>query len=87
MEDYKQTLYNDELLNILPDGVIIFDTNGEVIQLNQQAFAELHVHPSVNDMLPFPTNRLFKLLNSRPLKSTHLRDIARKQCPADFFNK
>ena len=26
MEDYKQTLYNDELLNILPDGVIIFDT-------------------------------------------------------------
>ena len=24
---------------------------------------------------------------SRPLKSTHLRDIARKQCPADFFNK
>ena len=39
MEDYKQTLYNDELLNILPDGVIIFDTNGEVIQLNHQAFA------------------------------------------------
>ena len=36
MEDYKQTLYNDELLNILPDGVIIFDTNGEVIQLNQR---------------------------------------------------
>lgn len=26
-------------------------------------------------------------LHSRPLKSTHLRDIARKQCPADFFNK
>lgn len=26
-------------------------------------------------------------LSSRPLKSTHLRDIARKQCPADFFNK
>ena len=47
MEDYKQTLYNDELLNILPDGVIIFDTNGEVIQLNQQALAELHVHPSM----------------------------------------
>jgi PAS domain-containing protein len=67
MEDYKQTLYNDELLNILPDGVIIFDTNGEVIQLNQQAFAELHVHPSVNDMLPFPTNRLFKLLNKKEL--------------------
>lgn len=27
------------------------------------------------------------ILYSRPLKSTHLRDIARKQCPADFFNK
>ena len=28
-----------------------------------------------------------KFVISRPLKSTHLRDIARKQCPADFFNK
>lgn len=27
------------------------------------------------------------MILSRPLKSTHLRDIARKQCPADFFNK
>lgn len=76
MEDYKQTLYNDELLNILPDGVIIFDTNGEVIQLNQQAFAELHIHPSVNDMLPFPTNRLFKLLNKKEdILSTILEKI------------
>lgn len=76
MEDYKQTLYNDELLNILPDGVIIFDTNGEVIQLNQQAFVELHVHPSVNDMLPFPTNRLFKLLNKKEdILSTILEKI------------
>ena len=30
---------------------------------------------------------VFCSINSRPLKSTHLRDIARKQCPADFFNK
>lgn len=65
MEENKQTLYNDELLNILPDGVIIFDINGEVIQLNQQALAELHVHPSVNEMVPLPTNRLFKLLNKK----------------------
>ena len=28
-----------------------------------------------------------EIVLSRPLKSTHLRDIARKQCPADFFNK
>ena len=48
MEENKQTLYNDELLNILPDGVIIFNINGEVIQLNHQALTELHVHSSVN---------------------------------------
>ena len=28
MEENKQTLYNDELLDILPDGVIIFNING-----------------------------------------------------------
>ena len=43
MEENKQTLYNDELLDILPDGVIIFNINGEVIQLNRQAQTELHV--------------------------------------------
>ena len=32
-------------------------------------------------------NRKWLIVGSRPLKSTHLRDIARKQCPADFFNK
>ena len=37
MEANGQTLYNDDLLNILPDGVIILDINREVIQLNQQA--------------------------------------------------
>ena len=36
MEANGQTLYNDDLLNILPDGVIILDINREVIQLNQQ---------------------------------------------------
>ena len=40
MEENKQTLYYDELLSILPDGVIIFDVGGEVIQLNQQALTE-----------------------------------------------
>ena len=34
-----------------------------------------------------PTEVTPKQISSRPLKSTHLRDIARKQCPADFFNK
>lgn len=62
MEENKQTLYNDELLNILPDGVIIFNINGEVIQLNHQALTELHVHSSVNEMMPLSTNDLFKLL-------------------------
>lgn len=31
MEANGQTLYNDDLLNILPDGVIILDINREVI--------------------------------------------------------
>ena len=37
------------------------------------------------DLKLFMSMRIY--VNSRPLKSTHLRDIARKQCPADFFNK
>ena len=28
-----------------------------------------------------------QLVDSRPLKSAHLRNIVRKQYPADFFNK
>ncbi len=65
MEENKETLYNDELLDILPDGVIIFNISGEVIQLNRQALTELHVHSSVNAMMPLPTNILFKLLNNK----------------------
>ena len=49
---------------------------------------------SLIDVLLFPiirydveVNVSYVKLFSRPLKSTHLRDIARKQCPADFFNK
>lgn len=45
MEENKQTLYYDELLSILPDGVIIFDVSGEVIQLNRQALTELPCSP------------------------------------------
>lgn len=49
MEENKQTLYNDELLNILPDGVIIFNINGEVIQLNHQALTGnfMSIHQSM----------------------------------------
>lgn len=72
----KQTLYNDELLNILPDGVIIFSMDGEVILLNQQALTELHVHPSVNAMMPLPACQLFKLLNkNEDILSTILEEI------------
>ena len=65
MEANGQTLYNDDLLNILPDGVIIFNLNGEVIQLNHLALTELHVHSSVHEMMPLSTNDLFKLLNNQ----------------------
>ena len=76
MEANGQTLYNDDLLNILPDGVIILDINREVIQLNQQAFTELHVHSSVNAMMPLPTNKIFKLLNKKEdILSTILEEI------------
>lgn len=90
MEDYKQTPYNDELLNILPEGVIIFDINGEVIQLNRQALAELHIHPSVNGIPPFSTNRLFKLLNKKEnILSTILKKIRQGEnaysLPEDTF--
>ena len=76
MEANGQTLYNDDLLNILPDGVIILDINREVIQLNQQAFTELHVHSSINAMMPLPTNKIFKLLNKKEdILSTILEEI------------
>ena len=72
----KQTLYNDELLNILPDGVIILNMNGEVMQLNQQALVELHVHSSVNAIMPLSTDRIFKLLNKKEdVLSTILEEI------------
>ena len=80
MEENKQTLYYDELLSILPDGVIIFDLSGEVIQLNQQALTELHVHSSVNEILPLPTNHLFKLLNK---KEDILSTILQKICQGE----
>ena len=78
MEANGQTLYNDDLLNILPDEVIILDINREVIQLNQQAFTELHVHSSVNAMMPLPTNKIFKLLNKKEdILSTILKKSVR----------
>ena len=77
MEVNEQTLYDDELLNILPDGVIILDINGKIIQLNQQALTELHVHSSVNTMMPLPTSQIFKLLNNKEdILSTILEKIS-----------
>ena len=77
MEVNEQTLYDDELLNILPDGVIILDINGKIIQLNQQALTELHVHSSVYTMMPLPTSQIFKLLNNKEdILSTILEKIS-----------
>lgn len=57
----KQALYEVDLLDILPDGVIIFNSEGEVLQLNSQAQTELHI-----SNLPSHTtvcvDNLFKLL-------------------------
>lgn len=39
----KRIEYDKELLNILPDGVLVLNSDGEVTQLNQQAQTELHI--------------------------------------------
>ena len=85
MEVNEQTLYDDELLNILPDGVIILDINGKIIQLNQQALTELHVHSSVNTMMPLPTSQIFKLLNNKEdILSTILEKISQGERISDL---
>ena len=87
MEVNEQTLYDDELLNILPDGVIILDINGKIIQLNQQALTELHVHSSVNTMMPLPTSQIFKLLNNKEdILSTILEKIVKVRGYIHFQN-
>lgn len=57
----KQTLYDGDFLNMLPDGVLIINSKGEVIQLNQQAQKELHVSISSAN-LPIPIDSLLKVL-------------------------
>ena len=42
MEVNEQTLYDDELLNILPDGDIILDINGKISKLLQN-FMFIHL--------------------------------------------
>ena len=55
---------------------------------NQGIYEQKLITKNVRESPSTFSHTLIKqLLNSRPLKSTHLRDIARKQCPADFFNK
>lgn len=61
MNTDKQALYEVDLLNILPDGVIIFNSEGEVLQLNSQAQIELHIsNPSSHTTVC--VDDLFKLL-------------------------
>ena len=47
MEVNEQTLYDDELLNILPDGVIILDINGKIIQLSKLLQNFMFIHLSI----------------------------------------
>lgn len=60
----RQMKYDDELLNILPEGVLILNPQGEVLQLNQQAQNELHVNLSP-DRLPVRIECLLKLLHHK----------------------
>ena len=80
MEANGQTLYNDDLLNILPDGVIILDINREVIQLNQQALTELHIHSTVKAMKPLPTTMIFRLINKKEDRKKSVRAKKYTRC-------
>ena len=52
----KHTLYSDDLLNILPEGVLVLNSEGEVLLLNQQARMELQT----------------KVLDNNTFKSCHI---------------
>lgn len=45
--------YDKELLDILPDGLLVLNSKGEVIQLNRQAQTELHIN-TLSDNTPSP---------------------------------
>lgn len=64
MNDDKQTLYDDDLLNLLPDGVLILNPQGEVVQLNKQAQIELHLSIST-DNLPLRIESLLKIIHHK----------------------
>lgn len=59
----EQIEYDKELLDILPDGVLVLTPKGEVIQLNQQAQTELHIR-TLSDSIhtPLQIENLFELL-------------------------
>ena len=56
----KHTLYSDDLLNILPEGVLVLNSEGEVLLLNQQARMELQT----------------KVLDNNTFKSCHIDEKA-----------
>ena len=62
-------------------GLLTEDENGYTFQYDTAYIKSNDAEPT---SLTLPIS---EKVYSRPLKSTHLRDIARKQCPADFFNK
>ena len=47
----------------------------------------IHAQSNYNELFTRGEEFRSKGLYSRPLKSAHLRNIVRKQYPADFFNK
>lgn len=74
----KQTLYDDDLLNLLPDGVIIFNADGEIQQLNLQAKIELHINVPTDSTVNVES--LFKLLNN---KENILPSIIERLCKGE----
>ena len=58
-----------------------------IIKLTDEELRESEEYEDFEDFLLTIEEKYGFRLNSRPLKSAHLRNIVRKQYPADFFNK
>ena len=78
MEMEKTTIYIGEVIkNVMVEKLVTKAELARRLQVKPQSVDYMLTRKSID------TDTLY----SRPLKSAHLRNIVRKQYPADFFNK
>ena len=65
------------------EDIVAYNNDYGIHKYLQKEYLAFGMDGDIGYIFHLPNNSIY----SRPLKSTHLRDIARKQCPADFFNK